>query len=347
MFRRGSTIVAAAFRQDTLQVTGPLVPVVEDVDDFDISLGGRIVYVTVPAYGGRLHWVDRHGSTEPITDQDQRFGRPRLSPNGSQLAVEVFRGARSDIGVYRFSSRILTLLTTDGASNSPQWHPDGRRIVFRTPRGLFWQVADGTAPSEVLVEMSDPAFRSVSLLAPGVFLPGEGSRFMFVVHGSTAMAADIFALNPGRDRRIEPIVQRAGNQWAVRVSPDGKWISYASDETGRFEVYIERSTPGQMRYQVSNDGGSEAVWSGAGNELFYRVGNSMMAVPITKNPDSPIGVPHVLFTGTYLSTDLPQYDVTPDGQRLVMVKPIADDLETRTIRVIDGWFDQQRHVPTK
>jgi len=163
---------------------------------------------------------------------------------------------------------------------------------------------------------------------------------MFVVHGSAGTSADIFTLRLGRDRRIEPFVQRPGNQWAVRVSHDGKWISYASDESGRFEVYLEPSTRGQVKYQVSNDGGSEAVWSPAGNELFYRAGDRMMAVPITKNTDSPIGVPHVLFTGRYQRTDLPQYDVTPDGQRFVMVKPSVDELDARTIRLVEGWFDE-------
>jgi hypothetical protein len=166
------------------------------------------------------------------------------------------------------------------------------------------------------------------------------SAFAFVIHGSAVTSSDIFRLQLGRDRRITPVVQRPGNQWAVRMSPDGKWISYASDESGRFEVYIEASTGAGVKYQVSNDGGSEAVWGPAGNELFYRVDDRMMAVPITNGPASPVGEPRVLFTGQYQQTDLPQYDVTADGQRFVMIKPIVDELDSRAIRIVDGWVNE-------
>ena len=168
VFTKGSTIMVAPFRPDTLQVTGPVIPIAEEVNDFDVSLGGRIVYMTSQAYGGQLVWVDRHGSTEPILDQAQRFGRPRLSPNGGQLVVELIRGVRSDIAVYRFNSRTLTLLTTDGVSNSPEWHPDGLRIAFRAPDRVVWQSVDGTLPPGVLLAASDPAVRSASSLAAGV-----------------------------------------------------------------------------------------------------------------------------------------------------------------------------------
>jgi eukaryotic-like serine/threonine-protein kinase len=340
VFRSGSTIMAAAFRRDTLQIDGPVVPVAEDVADFSVSAGGRLVYVSAASYGGQLVWVDRQGTTEPIADPDQKFGRPRLSPNAGQLAVEALRGARSDIAVYRFSSRTMTMLTTDGKSNSPSWHPDGRRIVFRVSDGVAWQSAESSGPPEMLLAASDPAIRSASSLAPGIFSPVDASMFTFVIHGSGGTSADIFRLLLGPDRRIEPLVQRPGNQWAVRVSPDGKWISYASDESGRFEVYLEAAHGSGGKYQVSNGGGSEAVWAPTGKELFYRVEDRMMAVSITNTPDSPVGVPHVLFTGRYQRSDLPQFDVTPDGQRFVMIRPIADELEARTIRIIEGWVDE-------
>jgi Tol biopolymer transport system component len=335
--RSGVTVVAVPFRPDTWQITGPVTPLVEAAADFSVSAGGRLVYVRAPSYGGQLTWVDRRGSIEPIAAPDQRFGRPRLSPGGGELAVEVLRGGRSDIGVYRLDRRAVTLLTTDGSSNSPSWHPDGRRIAFRAPEGVAWQAADGSGPPEILLAPSDPALRSASSLAPGVFSPVDGSVFMFVVHGSGGTGADIFRLQLGVNRRIDPLVQRPRNQWAARVSPDGRWIAYASDESGRFEVYLESTTGGGARYQASNDGGSEAVWAPAGNELFYRAGDRMMAVPISTNPDSPTGVPTVLFTGQFQRSDLPQYDVTLDGQRFVMIRPIADELEPRTIRDVDGW----------
>jgi serine/threonine-protein kinase len=347
VFRKGATLMAAAFDPDTLRVTGPSVPIVDGVNAFDVSLSGRIIYTEAPAYGGQLVWVDRRGSTEPILGQDQHLARPRLSPDGSQIVAEVLRGTRTDIGVYRFSSRALTLLTTDGVSNSPFWHPDGVRIAFRAPGQLVIEPSTGTALPEVLLAASDPALQSTSSLAPGVFSLRDPSAYTFVVHTSVEMGADIFALHLGRDRRIEPLVQRAGNQWGVRVSPDGRWLSYASDESGRFEVYVEEFSGRRAKYQVSNDGGTEAVWSPAENELFYRNEDRMMAVPITPRSAQPLGVPRVLFTGRYQRTDLPHYDVTRDGQRFVMIKPIASELDARTIRLVNGWFGElTRRAPS-
>jgi serine/threonine-protein kinase len=340
VFRRGATLMAAAFDPDTLRVTGRSVPIVDGVNAFDVSPSGRIVYTEALAYGGQLVWVDRRGSNEPILGQDQHLARPRLSPDGSQIIAEVLRGTRSDIGVYRFSNRALTLLTTDGVSNSPFWHPDGVRIVFRAPGRLVIQSSTGTAFPEVLLAASDPALQSTSSLAPGMFSPGDPLAYTFVVHTSVEMGADIFTLHLGRDRRIEPLVRRAGNQWGVRVSPDGRWLSYASDESGQFEVYVEELLRDRAKYQVSNDGGTEAVWSSAGTELFYRNEDRMMVVPIAPRSGQPFGVPRVLFTGRYQRTDLPHYDVTRDGQRFVMIKPIASELEARTIRLVDGWFGE-------
>jgi serine/threonine-protein kinase len=340
VFRRGATLMAATFDPDALRVTGPSVSIVDGVNVFDVSLSGRVLYTEAPAYGGQLVWVDRRGSSEAILGQDQHLARPRLSPDGSQIIAEVLRGTRSDIGLYRFSSRALTLLTTDGVSNSPVWHPDGVRVVFRAPDQLVIQSSTASALPEVLLAASDRALQSTSSLAPGVFSPRDPSAYTFVVHTSAELGADIFALHFGPDRRIEPLVQRPGNQWAVRVSPDGRWLSYASDESGQFEVYVEELSGGRTKYQVSSGGGTEAVWSPAGNELFYRNEDRMMAVPIAPSSGQPFGVPRVLFTGRYQSTALPHYDVTQDGQRFVMIKPIAGELDARTIRLIDGWFEE-------
>ena len=347
VFRRGAMLMAATFDPKTLRVTGPSVPIVDGINAFDVSASGRVLYTEAPAYGGQLMWVDRRGSSEPILGQDQHLARPRLSPDGSQIIAEVLRGTRSDIGLYRFSNRALTLLTTDGVNNSPVWHPDGVRVVFRAPDQLVIQSSTATAPPEVLLAVSDRALESTSSLAPGVFSPRDPSAYTFVVHTSAEMGADIYALHLGRDRRIEPLVQRPGNQWAVRVSPDGKWLSYASDESGQFEVYVEELSGARTKYQVSIAGGTEPVWSPAGNELFYRNEDSMMAVPITPSSGQPFGAPTVLFTGRYQSTALPHYDVTQDGQYFVMIKPMANELDARTIRLIDGWFGEPtRHAPS-
>jgi len=330
--------MAAPFRADTGQTIGPAQVIADDVADFEMSGSGRIVYVVAPSYGGQLVWIDRGGIVESIDAPENRFGRPRLSPSAAQLAVEVLREDRSDVGVYRFANHALSLLTTDGVSNSPVWHPDGRRIVYRTRAGLVWQFVEATSPAEPFLTTSDPALHSASQVAPGVFSRLDPSVFTFALHGSAASGADIFRLHLAPERRVEPLVLRPGNQWAVRVSPDGKWIAYASDESGRFEIYLQSAVAGGGRYQASVAGGTEVVWAPAGNELFYWEGERFMAVPVAINAsDSPVGVPRTLFAGRYQHSDLPQYDVAPDAKRFLMIKPSADDLDARSIRIVDGW----------
>jgi serine/threonine-protein kinase len=282
-------------------------------------------------------WVNRDGSSEVLLDDGRPYQLPRLSADGRALTVQIVRDSKIDIGVFQFENRNLTRLTTDGASNSPTWSPDARQIVYRAPGRLLIQPMDGSQPARVFLESRDPRLGDASALAPGAFTP-DGSTYVFVVHGSTT-GGDIWKLELGGDRRVIPIVQRPRNQWGVRVSPDGRWISYASDESGQFEIYIEPMAGNGAKHKVSTDGGREAVWAATGGELFYRVGDRMMAVPINSNSHAPVGPARLLFSGRYGQSDLPHYDVTRDGKRFVMIQA-AD--AGRSIQVIDNWVPTGR-----
>ena len=328
-------------------MTGSPVPVQEGVlqGHFDISNDGLLVFLAEARRDGRLLvWVDRAGTTEPLRPERRGFEYPRLSPDKTRLVVDVIRGTGSDIWIHHFDNGTFTRLTTTGGSNSPIWTPDGLRIVFRTADSVFWQAADGTGTVETLIEPTDPMLKTGSQLAPGAWT-SDGLTFAFVVHTSTANGADIWTLNLAGDRKMKPVVQRPGDQWGVRVSPNGRWISYASNESGRFEVYIEPLSGG-AKVQVSTDGGREAVWSPAGDELFYRVDDRMMAVTIRSGPTFTADRPKMLFRGRYASTPIPHYDVTRDGKKFVMVKQGDEELEPPTISVIENWFEElRRRVP--
>jgi serine/threonine-protein kinase len=340
VYGRGRTVFAAAFDLATAAVTGPSVPVVENVlwNGYAISSMGRMVFVQETDRGGRLVWVNRDGSSEVLLDDGRVFQLPRLSADGRVLAAQIVRESRVDIGLLRFENRGLTRLTTDGASNSPTWSPDVTKVVYRGLGRLLIQPIDGSQPAQVFLESKDPRLHDTSSLAPGAFTP-DGSAYVFVVHGSANTGSDIWKLELNGERRAIPIVQRPRDQWGVRVSPDGRWISYASNESGQFEIYIEPLSGGGAKHMVSKDGGREAVWVPAGGELFYRVGDRMMAVPIRDDPNTPVGEPKLLFTGRYGQSDLPHYDVTRDGKRFVMIQA-AD--AGRSIQVIDNWFATAR-----
>jgi Tol biopolymer transport system component len=211
----------------------------------------------------------------------------------------------------------------------------------------LWQAANGSRSVDSLIEPTDPALQAGSSVAPGAWSP-DGHTLAFVVHTSFANGADIWALHLGATRRVTPVIQRPGDQWSVRVSPDGRWISYASNESGHFEVYVE-PLAGGAQYQLSTDGGEQPIWSPRGDELFYRTADRMLAVAVTITGSSfAAGRPHVLFRGQYVSTDLAAYDVTRDGKRFLMVRPSDDELRPAEISVVEHWFEElNARVPTK
>jgi Tol biopolymer transport system component len=181
---------------------------------------------------------------------------------------------------------------------------------------------------------------------PGSWSP-DGQVLLFTEQTPTA---DILALKLS-DRSTQPFLKTRFSEGAPRFSPDGRWVAHLSDESGRLESYV-RPYPGPGRkWQISTDGATEPVWNPNGRELFYRNGNKVMVVDIATDPVFAVGKPTLLFTGDYLhsSTGDPNYDVSRDGRRFLMIQPGARDNATPTeIIVVVNWFDElKRLVPTK
>ncbi len=332
LVRRGTSLIAAPFELASLGLTGPAVPIAENIRDHAVSPTGRLVFVQ-NVFGGRLTWVTRGGANNVIVEDGRSFQMPRLSPDGSMLAATVIRESQFDIAIYRFANRSVTRLTNDGSSNSATWSPDSKRLVYRTSGRLVTQSVDSTGIPEPLLDPTDSRLKGASYLAPGAFTP-DGSAYVFVIHQSSGTAADIWKLELTGQRQVIPLVERERDQWGVRVSPDGRWMSYASNESGPMEIYIEPISGGGARHKVSSDGGTEAVWSRRGDTLYYRAGTRMMAAPIKNDTAAPVGEPQVVFGGNYAQSPLPHYDVTADGQRFVMIQPPEAG---RTIQMMDGW----------
>jgi eukaryotic-like serine/threonine-protein kinase len=157
-------------------------------------------------------------------------------------------------------------------------------------------------------------------------------------------------LSPGsaQVRKAEPFLQTPFNEGAARFSPDGRWLAYVSDESGGFEIYVQPYPGPGGKWQISTGGGSEPVWNPNGRELFYRSGDKMMAVDITTQLSFAAGKPRMLFDGHYEPPPFPiaNYDVSPDGQRFLMLKPSEQEAAPTQINVVLNWFEElKRRVP--
>jgi len=352
VYVRAGTLMALPFDLNRLEVTGTPVPVVEGVmqstegaAQFSFSNLGWLVYIPggIQRVERTLVLVNRKGVGKPLRVPPRPYVSPRLSPDGQRLAVAI-QETNSDVWVYDLSRDTLSRLTFGGLSRWPLWTPDGKRLAFQSssagPANLFWMPADGSGAVERLTT-------SEHLHTPHCWSP-DGRVLSFTeVHPDTGR--DIWLLPVEGERKPYPFLQTPSNESAPRFSQDGRWLAYVSDETGRFEVYVQ-SFPGPGgKWQISTEGGSEPVWNPNGRELFYRNGDKVMAVDIMTETVFTVGKPKVLFEGRYEKSTVSRanYDITPDGQRFLMVKPGEQEQPPTQINVVLNWFEElKRRVPT-
>jgi Tol biopolymer transport system component len=240
----------------------------------------------------------------------------------------------------------LTLFTFAGAINqNPAWTPDGKRIAFYSnkegPTNLFWQLADGSGGLEGLT--TGPYGKIPKSWSP------DGQLLAFHENNPVTQK-DIWILRLS-DRKAEPFLRTPFLEGAPTFSPDGHWLAYVSNESGRPEIYVLPYPGPGGKWQVSTESGTEPAWNRNGRELFYRSGKKMMAVDVTTQPSFSAGKPRVLFEGEYFVSQFPlmgtAYDVSPDGQRFLMVKETERATSVTQINVVLNWFEElKQKVPT-
>jgi Tol biopolymer transport system component len=350
VYAQGGSLMAMPFDPERLAVTGAAVPVVEGVaqstytgaTQYSVSATGSLVYVPggVQAAQDKLVWVNRNGSEQPIAAPTRAYSNPRLSPDGRRVTV----GEESQIWLFDLSREALTRLTFEGNSNLVSaWTPDGKRVVFTSnkegPRNLFWQLADGSGGLERLAT-------SEYTQLPGSW-SADGQLLAFT-EVNTVTGYDLWVLRLG-DHKAQPFLRTQFNEAAPRFSPDGRWLAYISNESDRYEVYVQPYPGPGGKWQVSTEGGTEPAWNPNEHELFYRSGDKMMAVDIATQPTFTAGKPRVLFEGPYLGAPgtTTNYDLSRDGQRFLMVKRSEQAEAAPTqINVVLNWFEElKRRVP--
>jgi serine/threonine-protein kinase len=354
VYVRAGALMAAPFDPDQLEVTGPPIAVVEGVMPstqitgaafVGLSQLGWLVYVpgTARATERKLIWVDRQGQEQPLPVPPQPYVVPSLSPDGQQVAVEIDEGNQQDVWVYDFTREALTRLTFEGNNQNPVWTPDGKKVTFGSnrmgPRNLFWKSADGSGATERLTTSEQAQWRT-SWSPDGQFLVFDAT--------SSDTRDDIWVMSLDGEREPQLFLQTEFNERYPTFSPDGRWLAYQSDESGRNEVYVRPFPKAEEgKWQISTEGGEGQVWARNGRELFYRTDSKIMAVDIETQPNFTPSKPRLLFEKPRL-VDRPDFDVTANGQRFLMVQAGEHQAEANQITVVLNWFEElERLAPTE
>jgi serine/threonine protein kinase/Tol biopolymer transport system component len=362
VFARGTTLMAVAFDAARLAVTGTPVTVQEGVQhpsgiaapDYSLSTNGTLVYVPVaPATAAAAAvWVDRSGRElgaflpTPMTNITPA---PRISPDGKRVVISHGAGGAggdSDLWVYDLTGRPPLRLAEKGFNGAGIWSPDGTRIVFISNRDggfdIYSVPADGSALEPSRVDLGgDRPIEGVPTSFPQSWLPD--GRLVFVDNAGVAGNANLLAAAAKPGGKPEPLVQTQYSENFARVSPDGRWLAYASDRSGRFEIWVQPLAGGAPS-RVSLNGGNRPVWSRDNRELFYLEGPKMMGVRI-KASGTEFGFEPA--TQLYDRPYRLDYDVAPDGRFLML--PLANQpggSASQNIVVVQNWTEElKRLVP--
>jgi serine/threonine-protein kinase len=296
--------------------------------------------------------ADRSGTGSLLPTEKGVYLNPRLSPGGRQIAVQIVGATGSDLWVYEIERGTLSRLTFEGENNTmPAWTPDGRRIAFTSARGdtrnIYWKRADGAGAAEQLTT-------GKNVQRPSSF--SSDGKLLAFHEEDPETGWDLWVLPLEGERKPELFLATPAIEGIPVFSPDGRWIAYASNESGQFEVYVRPygGTGGGSsrmgKWQISTNGGSFHRWTKNGRELIYREGaNRWMRVPVTREGDSfRAGKPELLFESNVQDTGPSyNYDVSRDGEQFILLQreeQSTDTLDRSHLTFIFNWFDEVRRL---
>jgi Tol biopolymer transport system component len=319
-----------------------------------VAANGSLVYVRGSALGGdqqTLVSVDRQGRGVPLPGlPNDSYGHVRLSPDGTRLAL----GTQDDVWIYDFTGAKLSRLTTDPApDHSPLWTLDGRRIVYTSRRAgypeLFLRPADGSGSDQRFLTRAKDL---VDLRASSWSQDGSRLLFIEVTEVPPSRQSAVWQIAPTDPSDAKVLLQSAYQNDHASVSPNGRWIAYESNVSGRNEIYVQRYPESGSRQLISTGGGRFPVWSRDGSELFFtQGGKQMLAVPVRSGTTFDAGPPKVLFEFAMGAAPLGNarpYDIARDGRFLIIGNGGAETGRPTepSIIVVQNWFEElKRLVP--
>jgi serine/threonine protein kinase/Tol biopolymer transport system component len=368
LYLHDGKLLAAPFDLTRLEVTGPPVAATEDVvsdlggaAQMAVSASGTLAYLPGPSRTGSvpIHWLDRQGTVTPLRATPTNWTELAFAPDGRRLALVIADGAPSHIWVYEWARDTLTRLTVDPANHvRPVWTPDGRRIVFASERAdkstlnLYWQRADGFGDAQRLTESPYPQ-------APASWHPS--GKFLAFVQLNPQTGYDLMILpmegdeasgwNPGKPTVF---LKSVFSELHPMFSPDGRWIAYQSNESGRPEVYVRPFPGAGGKWQVSSNGGGFPIWSRTKHELFYGTLDEqiMVATYAVEGEAFHAEKPRLWSDKRYVPrTATWPFDLHPDGEQfaLTAAAEVPGVARHDHVTVIFNMFDELRRIapPTR
>ncbi len=337
---------ALPFSLDTLEATGQSFPIDETGRIASVSGDGTLVYTDRPAASSQIVWRARTGVVLEAVGQPQpNIGAPSLSPDGQRVAVSSAESGNDDIWVHDLTRSTKTRLTfEDQREFFPAWSPSGREIVYQyegPPHRLMRRAADGTGEAVVLLEAETRLLRSEW---------SHDGRYLVYDASIPPAATDIRYIELGTDGEAgEPVMflgSPADEQFA-KLSPNGRFLAYESDESGRYEIYVLSFPGGDGKRQVSGNGGQQVRWRSDGRELYYVEGDTLMAVSVSTESAITLRQPQRLFEAPGFAIAGAGagggYDVSADGERFLTIAPVEGaDAAPPTIRIVENWYEEFR-----
>ena len=354
VYARNGSLFAVPFDASRVDILGAPVRVLEGVREsaFGFSSSGTLAYEWDPSVDmtSTLVWIDRHQAESPLPAGPRGYFEPELSPEGARAAFAINRGPEprgdTDIWVYQLESSVLTRVTFEGNNGSQIWTPDGKRLIYTSITGpgqssVIAVAADRSSPRQVLLSGAE-RYLPMSVSPDG--------KTLIVRHdvGAAARRRSSYHLlsledGPSAVSKLQLFLDSPFPMGRLVISPDGRWAAYQSNESGTEEIYVASFPKPSTIVQVSSERGFSPRWSRSGRELFYgrreQGGPALVVRDIHVAPTFRAGpARHVLDLVDGRAT---AFDVAPDGQRFLMLKPVADPSHY-ALRVVVNWFDELR-----
>jgi tRNA A-37 threonylcarbamoyl transferase component Bud32 len=334
--RANGVLWAVPFDVKSLVTTGPARELADTLaigtkvfGDLSLSPGGTLAYVKGVVQSYRLVWVDRNGDATPVASDlvDDQITTPVLSPDGTRIVVAM-AGADGKVNLWlkKLDGSPRVRVTFDGTTNwRPGWRPGTEQITYLSDRDRI-----GAAGLQLFLlnlaghaGVTQPELHDSRAIGGATWSP-DGKWLVFRTDNQEPGNGDILAIRPGVDTVPRVLVATPAEELVPAISPDGRWMAYSSDVSGRREIYV-RAFPDAAGtpYQVSTVGGTNPAWNPSGKELFFiDAANNMVSVPVIPGPAFQMGQPRVLFPvgEYYYSAFSREYAVASDGQRFLMVQ---------------------------